>query len=397
MKRKYGIFFLFLGLVLLICPSLSVNAAGKSMTLLKGETATFSAGSGYTYTSSAPSVVRVNQKTGRMKAKSGGKAVITAKSGKKRITRTVTVRDKVDIIVFAGQSNMTGVGNTALAPKLKDHAGYAYNYVTAKNKFSDLKEPFGRGQDDENLQNYDYARGSMVTAFVNAYYQKTKTPVIAVPASAVGTGSVSWADFRYKSVVTRVNAAKKLAQKKGLTVRHTYLIWMQGENDAFAGMSAKQHTSNLKSMYQKIKKKTKMEQCFIIGLPKYYNDPEIANGYTRIRNAQTRLCKSSSSFTMGSAKAATLSAAYLQGDGLHCSRSKFLSKLLKTFGKTFREIFPVFISTKRREKPSAFFDNNFVNNAYFSEAASSSSSHLASSSSKAPISSRMTCLCLWSS
>ena len=67
-----------------------------------------------------------------------------------------------------------------------------------------------------------------------------------------------------------------------------------------------------------------------------------------------------------------------------CSRSKFLSKLLKTFDKTFREIFPVFISTKRREKPSAFFDNNFVNNAYFSEAASSSSSHLASSSSKAP-------------
>ena len=81
----------------------------------------------------------------------------------------------------------------------------------------------------------------------------------------------------------------------------------------------------------------------------------------------------------------------------NCSRSKFLTKLLKTFDKTFREIFPVFISTKRREKPSAFFDNNFVNNAYFSEAASSSSSHLASSSSKAPISSRMTCLCLWSS
>lgn len=88
---------------------------------------------------------------------------------------------------------------------------------------------------------------------------------------------------------------------------------------------------------------------------------------------------------------------YIKNILSECSRSKFLSKLLKTFDKTFREIFPVFISTKRREKPSAFFDNNFVNNAYFSEAASSSSSHLASSSSKAPISSRMTCLCLWSS
>ena len=95
---------------------------------------------------------------------------------------------------------------------------------------------------------------------------------------------------------------------------------MQGENDAFAGMSAKAHTSNLKSMYQKIKKKTDMEQCFIIGLPKYYNDAKIAKGYTRIRNAQTKLCKSSSSFTMGSAKAATLSAVYLQGDGLHLTQ-----------------------------------------------------------------------------
>lgn len=38
----------------------------------------------------------------------------------------------------------------------------------------------------------------------------------------------------------------------------------------------------------------------------------------------------------------------------YCSRSKFLTKLLKTFDKTFREIFPVFISTKRREKTSAF-------------------------------------------
>lgn len=104
MKRKYGIFFLFLGLVLLICPSLSVNAAGKSMTLLKGETATFSAGSGYTYTSSAPSVVRVNQKTGRMKAKSGGKAVITAKSGKKRITRTVTVRIRLTLSSLQGRA-----------------------------------------------------------------------------------------------------------------------------------------------------------------------------------------------------------------------------------------------------------------------------------------------------
>lgn len=79
---------------------------------------------------------------------------------------------------------------------------------------------------------------------------------------------------------------------------------------------------------------------------------------------------------------------------IYCSRSKLLTKLLKTFDKDFREIFPGFIDMKRRAEPSAFFDNNFVNNAYSSAAVSPSSPYLASSSSKVPISSRMTCLCL---
>ena len=37
-----------------------------------------------------------------------------------------------------------------------------------------------------------------------------------------------------------------------------------------------------------------------------------------------------------------------------CSRSKFLTKLLKTFDKNFPEIFPDFTDTKRRAEPSAF-------------------------------------------
>lgn len=79
-----------------------------------------------------------------------------------------------------------------------------------------------------------------------------------------------------------------------------------------------------------------------------------------------------------------------------CSRSKLLTKLLKTFDKDFREIFSGFRGTKRRAKPSAFFDNNFVNNAYFSVVTSSSSLQFASSTSKALISSLTACLCSWS-
>lgn len=45
---------------------------------------------------------------------------------------------------------------------------------------------------------------------------------------------------------------------------------------------------------------------------------------------------------------------FISGRLFNCSRSKFLTKLLKTFDKNFPEIFPDFTDTKRRAEPSAF-------------------------------------------
>lgn len=338
-KKGFICFILALFLVFMIPTSFAQAASLKLKTtkkvLLMGETYVIKTNTKkrVSWSSSNGPVAGVCS-NGKVVAKKPGKAIITATCGKKSASCVVHVKQNVDIIVFAGQSNMTGNGSAYHAPKLKDGAGYSYNAVSKKKAFEPLKEPFGRGQDNAYFQNGTYANGSMVTAFVNSYYQQTKTPVIAVSASSVGTGSVSWATERYKGVIERTNAAVKLAKEKGLIVDHIFMVWMQGENDAFAQMSGDNHKKNVSTMYSNIKKKTKMNACFLITIPSYFAGSlawspkgpvdlefDITAAYKNIQQAQLALCKSSKNFYLVSTKASELDATYIQRDGIHISQS----------------------------------------------------------------------------
>ncbi|MBE5882209.1 MAG: hypothetical protein E7289_07895 [Lachnospiraceae bacterium] len=323
--KKYTKLLLFaLSLALFMFHTLPVEAASakismNKLSLIPGETYTLTVENNMDkikWSSNQKKVAKVNSK-GKVTAVAPGKAKITAKIGSKKYTCTVVVRGTVDIIVFCGQSNMTGVGNAIEAPRLTQGAGYAFNYVTNKKNFPVLKEPFGYGQDDSYFANTGYCRGSMVTAFANAYYKQTNTPIIAVPASCVGSGSVSWKDTRYKGVIKRVNAAVSLAKKKKLKIGHVYMVWMQGENDAFADMSAKMHKNNLKSIVKNVMKKTPVEKCMIILIANYNRSSKIGKNFTRIQKAQRDLCKSNNNFVLISSKATTLSDDYFLEDGIH--------------------------------------------------------------------------------
>ena len=291
----------------------------SALSLLPGETYRLTVkgnSSDVTWSTGSTEVARVTSK-GKVKAVAPGKTEIIASVGEQSYTFAVQVRSTVDVIVFCGQSNMTGVGNSASAPKLTQGAGYAFNYITNRKKLSPIKEPFGYKQDDKYFANGDYCRGSMVTAFANAYYKQTGTPIIAVPASCVGSGSVSWVNTRYKGVIRRVNAAIKLVEKKGLSVGHVYMIWMQGENDAFADMSASWHKKNLTGLVDKIMRKTPVEKCMVISIANYKKDSDIAKNFKRIQKAQKSLCNSNDNFIMISTKATTLSERYFREDGIH--------------------------------------------------------------------------------
>ena len=103
----------------------------------------------------------------------------------------------VDLIIFAGQSNMAGrgVSNTtwpAGYPNILNGAGYEFRAVSDPLKLYKIEEPFGVNEDNQQMDDKGRKSGSLVTAFVNSYYTKSKIPVIAVSASRGGSSINAW-------------------------------------------------------------------------------------------------------------------------------------------------------------------------------------------------------------
>ena len=101
----------------------------------------------------------------------------------------------MDLIIFMGQSNMSGAGGDAsAAPKLTEGAGYEYRAVTDPDTLHVLEEPFGEKENRGALDDTELLerKGSLVTSFVNAYYEQTKVPVVAVSASRGSSSLNGW-------------------------------------------------------------------------------------------------------------------------------------------------------------------------------------------------------------
>ena len=103
------------------------------------------------------------------------------------------ITSAVDLIVFAGQSNMAGRGDAEDAPECLPGAGYEYKAVSAPEDLIPIQEPFGLHEDranglsDRTEDGGTKRSGSMVTALVNEYYRQTGRVVVGVSASKGGT------------------------------------------------------------------------------------------------------------------------------------------------------------------------------------------------------------------
>lgn len=298
----------------------------KTKRILKGEAFTLKADTSgkITFSSAKPTIASVSPK-GKVTGKKTGRTVITAKIGSRKYTCQVTVTDTVDLILFAGQSNMTGRGDAALAPKLLDGAGYECRTVTDPGHLLPVKEPFGWGQDNAMMADGELRTGSLVTAFVNEYYKQTGTPVVGVSATVVGSGRISWSTLHYQEAARRLNKAQKALKKKKLKTGHIYVVYMQGENDAFTDCSVEEYMDCLKKFYKNLSGLTDVENCLVIRIGRYTKEPSL---YDNVIEAQTRLCRQNKNFVLVSAKAATLPDEQYQEDGLHITQQG-----LNTIGK----------------------------------------------------------------
>lgn len=203
---------------------------------------------------------------------------------------------EVDLIVFAGQSNMSGWGGDAgQAPELLDGAGAEFRAVSDPTELVSITEPFGIFENTEIMNDLYLKKGSLVTAFVNEWYKETGTPVVAVSASKGGTPSTYWASEAVCSeVIGRFKAAKDWLEDNGYKVRNQFLVFLQGENDILENVTDEQYLTDINVF---------SSNMFIAGIDKFLmirigGEKGSHDAYRRIVDLQTELCRTDPRFVL---------------------------------------------------------------------------------------------------
>ena len=250
------------------------------------------------------------------------------------------VTQEVDLIMFCGQSNMAGRGNGKEAPEVAFEAGAEFRAVTFPAALFPIDEghtPFGyaennpAGINDVNQESQNpKKKGGIVPAFINSYYEQTGTRVIAVSASCGSSLSSSWIKEKrnyYQDAIYRYNSAAAWLEANGYTVRHRYLVWLQGESDAKNGIDADTYISNVNTLLNGIlTPATGIEKCFVVSIGQRLNDQD-GISYAPIIEAQERLCSECDNFVMASRLFTTFTdpLCYIKGDPTHF-RQEYLNR-----------------------------------------------------------------------
>ena len=208
----------------------------------------------------------------------------------------------IDLILFMGQSNMAGRGIISEkwpqgAPMLTDGAGWEFRAISDPTKLYPIAEPFGvdennpKGINDVFSGGEKAKTGSMVTAFVNAYYAKTGVFIVGVSASKGGSRIVQWLpdakDGFLKDTLERYCRAENYLSKS-YRIRHRYMLWCQGESDGDKGTTAEEYKKRFHILWQEMKG-AGIEKCFLIKTGKK-NVPNQEEDYEEIHRAQEELC-----------------------------------------------------------------------------------------------------------
>lgn len=201
---------------------------------------------------------------------------------------------EADLMIFMGQSNMSGKANWKEAPSVE--VGYEFRSITDTTKLYKLEEPFGLNENNVNGINDVFIdsgenkkSGGLVASFANSYYSNAKVPIIGVSASEGATGIEQWMPGTpfWTDALERINKAKLfLKNNNEFKLRHTYMVWCQGESDGDNAMPFSEYYNKLNDLSVSLIESGNIEKVLLIRIGDYRDDLE---KYDEIISAQTQL------------------------------------------------------------------------------------------------------------
>lgn len=234
----------------------------------------------------------------------------------------IPVETEYDLFMFMGQSNMAGRGITNTtwsedAPTVKANAGYEFRAISDATRLYDITKTMGVGENVTGaIDDGTKKTGSMIPSFVNAYYEHTNTPIIAISASEGGTTIDKWQPntARLNDAINRLNTAVTWLTSNGFNIRHKYMAWCQGESDGDEGISVADYKTGFNAMFDAMKT-AGIEKCFLFRIGEYNGTG--SNDYTNVIQAQTEICQNDDDVVMVTANQASYKARGLMKDQFH--------------------------------------------------------------------------------
>lgn len=176
----------------------------------------------------------------------------------------------VDVVLFAGQSNMAGRGDYDEAEICPSGYGYEYHAVTEPGVLSSVTEPFGKYENNDSINDSgsdgnDRRSGDMVSSLMKSYYEATGVPMVGVQASRGGQATDYFlSDSVMSEMQRRFNDAVSYLNANGYTVRNKMLVWCQGEADADKKRSDEAYKSNTLKIFNELKDGCGIDDVFIV-------------------------------------------------------------------------------------------------------------------------------------
>lgn len=194
----------------------------------------------------------------------------------------------VELIIFAGQSNMAGRGTAALAPKITKAQAWEFRAVSDPTKLYPLTEQFGYLENNPaGIWEPGMKTGSMVTSFVETYLNDSEKNVVALSASKGGSSILEWQPGTpyYRDLLERIHKAKNWLTQAGCQIERVTFFWLQGETDGDLKRTTEEYQGLATTFFKRLLEKD-VDEIFVLEIGNQRDEPDL---YLPIRQVQKNL------------------------------------------------------------------------------------------------------------
>lgn len=224
---------------------------------------------------------------------------------------------QVHLIMFMGQSNMAGRGTAAQAPTVALGTAYEFKAISQPNALCPIQEPFGASENNPSgVYEPGMKTGSMVSAFVNAFYEVIRKPIAGVSCSKGGSAIAEWLPGTpyYQDAVMRNRLCVDWLAHHQIQILKSTMVWCQGCTDGNLRTDPQIYKENTENFLHTYMADCGIDTCFLIQIGNHRDDAEL---HVPIQKAQLELAQDNHDIVLVSQSLKTFAQKGLMKDDLH--------------------------------------------------------------------------------